>query len=418
MRRGRARLERQRFREERFRGIRSSLIESRLSEPDHRRHIVGRQPQRPLEGGRRVRDVSFRPVQVPEIIRPAHVARCERLRIEERRLPPDRGIRPPSTACPSRRIPSRDRRRVFPDPSVSRSARRSARAAGPATDSSRRERSGSATGRKALSIDRGCSARFPRRSRRPTARRTLDERSQALTGPRLPSASCIDRRAHRSTLRRARPAIRRGLCRCSPCRRDRRALSDRWRRRSCRRLSPGARACGPDSRASDTPRARRPCQRPCCRAPPQSQPHPVLAAADVVDQQPDRSAVVRHHDIGVAVVVDIAERGAATDLGMLQDRAGLSGDVLESPVAEIAEQLLGLLQRKRFVPRERFGRMPDRSVDGQDVQPAVVVEVEPGRAEARVRQARKPDARTRRPVLRRRRIRRSRRDRGPRGRAR
>ena len=38
--------------------------------------------------------------------------------------------------------------------------------------------------------------------------------------------------------------------------------------------------------------------------------------------------------------------------------------------------------------------MPDRSVDGQDVQPAVVVEVEPGRAEARVRQAWKPDART------------------------
>ena len=56
------------------------------------------------------------------------------------------------------------------------------------------------------------------------------------------------------------------------------------------------------------------------------------------------SAVVRHHDIGVAVVVDIAERGAATDLGGLQDRAGLSGDVLELAVAEIAEQLLGLLQ--------------------------------------------------------------------------
>src|SRR5712691_11651048 len=38
--------------------------------------------------------------------------------------------------------------------------------------------------------------------------------------------------------------------------------------------------------------------------------------------------------------------------------------------------------------------MPDRSVDGQDVQPAIVVEIEPGRAEARVWQAGKPDALT------------------------
>src|SRR5262245_8657024 len=39
--------------------------------------------------------------------------------------------------------------------------------------------------------------------------------------------------------------------------------------------------------------------------------------------------------------------------------------------------------------------MPDRSVDDEDIQPAIVVEVEPGGTEARVRQARKPDSCTR-----------------------
>jgi hypothetical protein len=70
----------------------------------------------------------------------------------------------------------------------------------------------------------------------------------------------------------------------------------------------------------------------------------MLAAADVVDQQPDRSAVVGDHDVGVAVVVDVAKCGAATDIGSLQNRASVFGDVRELPVAKIAEQLLGLLQ--------------------------------------------------------------------------
>ena len=60
--------------------------------------------------------------------------------------------------------------------------------------------------------------------------------------------------------------------------------------------------------------------RPC--RPRDSHADPVVGAADVIDQQPDRSVVVRHHDVSVAVVVDVAERGAAADLGRLQDSAG------------------------------------------------------------------------------------------------
>jgi hypothetical protein len=70
----------------------------------------------------------------------------------------------------------------------------------------------------------------------------------------------------------------------------------------------------------------------------------VFAAANVVDQQPDRSIVVRHDHIGVAVVVDIAECSTTADFGGSQRGAGLSRDIDECSVAEMAEKLLGLLQ--------------------------------------------------------------------------
>ena len=87
----------------------------------------------------------------------------------------------------------------------------------------------------------------------------------------------------------------------------------------------------------------------------QPQPDPVLAAADVVDQQligPLSFATTTSVSPSLSISPNAAPRPTS---GSLQDRAGLSGDVLKLPVAEIAEQLLGLLQRKRFVPRERFG---------------------------------------------------------------
>jgi hypothetical protein len=118
-----------------------------------------------------------------------------------------------------------------------------------------------------------------------------------------------------------------------------------------------------------------------------SQADPMSGVADVVDQQPDRSVVICRYDIGVTIVVYVAERSAATDVRSAQGCSRPFGDVREVTVTKIAKQLLGLLQREFFVAGERLGRMPDRSIDGQNVQPAVVVEIEPGRAEACIWQA-------------------------------
>ena len=122
---------------------------------------------------------------------------------------------------------------------------------------------------------------------------------------------------------------------------------------------------------------------------------PVVAAADVVDQQPGLAVVVGHQDVHVAVVVDVAERRAAADLRQLKRGAAARGDVLESPVAQIAEQQLSLVQRKGIVDvSQRLDRL-HRAVDDERVEPAVVVDVEPGRAEAGVRAARRSEPRSR-----------------------
>jgi hypothetical protein len=47
------------------------------------------------------------------------------------------------------------------------------------------------------------------------------------------------------------------------------------------------------------------------------------------EQQTDRSSVVGHEHVDVAVVVDVAEGGAAPDRQLLQGGAGLTGHVLK-----------------------------------------------------------------------------------------
>ena len=117
--------------------------------------------------------------------------------------------------------------------------------------------------------------------------------------------------------------------------------------------------------------------------------------ADIIDEQSDPSVVVAHQHVHVAVVVDIAEGGPAAYLGQLEHRASPVGDLLEPPVGEIAEQLFSLVQRKRIVrARKRLDSL-HRSVDRQEVQPAVVVKVEPGGPETGVRETEGTQSRTR-----------------------
>ena len=78
--------------------------------------------------------------------------------------------------------------------------------------------------------------------------------------------------------------------------------------------------------------------------------------------------------------------------------AGPAGDVLEPTVAEIPQKLVPLIQRKGMVGR-RVAVVHDPAVDGEEVEPAVVVGVEPGRPEPGIRQAGHADPCLRAPVL-------------------
>src|SRR5437762_13907997 len=80
---------------------------------------------------------------------------------------------------------------------------------------------------------------------------------------------------------------------------------------------------------------------------------------------------------------------------MLKDRAGARRDIFKASIRKIAEQLLRLMQWKRIVRlRERLDRLHG-AVDREQIEPAVVVVIEPRRAEPGERQAGGREARPR-----------------------
>src|SRR5262249_55845142 len=127
------------------------------------------------------------------------------------------------------------------------------------------------------------------------------------------------------------------------------------------------------------------------RAVEQTKAEPVVAIADGVDQQAGRGMDTRNDDVDVPVVVDVAERRTAADLEALERRSRLRGDVLETAVAQIAEEELALAVGKpvRSALLDRF----DRAVDREQIEPAVVVEIDPRGAKAGVPEAHRTDSR-------------------------
>ena len=119
---------------------------------------------------------------------------------------------------------------------------------------------------------------------------------------------------------------------------------------------------------------------------------PPGSLAHLVDQQARGAGVVGDECIDVAVVVDIAERGAPAHLGQGERGTCASGDFRVATAAEIVEELVQLVQRIGVAGDHQFLDLLDGTVHGEDVQPAVVVVVEPGGAEAGVREARSGDA--------------------------
>src|SRR5262249_50776735 len=116
-----------------------------------------------------------------------------------------------------------------------------------------------------------------------------------------------------------------------------------------------------------------------------------------VDEQSGWPVDVPYDDIDVAIVVDVAERRSAAHLERLEDGARLTGHVFETAIPKVSEEKLALAVGKSL-GRALLDRF-DRSVHRQEVQPAVVVEVEPRGAEAGVPPAHRTEARRRAQVF-------------------
>src|SRR5205823_5903756 len=78
------------------------------------------------------------------------------------------------------------------------------------------------------------------------------------------------------------------------------------------------------------------------------EPDPVTAIADVVDQQARRTGIVDDDDVGVSIVVDVAECRAAADFDQIENGTRAAGDVLEAG-AYVVKQLVSLSKRKRII---------------------------------------------------------------------
>ena len=118
----------------------------------------------------------------------------------------------------------------------------------------------------------------------------------------------------------------------------------------------------------------------------------MVPVVDLVDEKADGPVRVGDDDVGIAVVVDIAKRRAAADLRRLECRTGAIGDVFERATSQILKQLIRLLKRERVVGSEGVKVLGDEAVDGQDVEPAVIVEIEPASAKPRKGETGEPDA--------------------------
>ena len=113
----------------------------------------------------------------------------------------------------------------------------------------------------------------------------------------------------------------------------------------------------------------------------------MVTIADLIDEQLHSPAIVPHEHVGVSIVVDVAERSAAAYHRLSEHGSRSIGHLLEPIASKVPKQLRMLTKRKLVVFAGHRFEEPDRAVDRQQVEPAVVVEVDPGRAESRERQA-------------------------------
>src|SRR5439155_9686521 len=100
----------------------------------------------------------------------------------------------------------------------------------------------------------------------------------------------------------------------------------------------------------------------------------------LIQQKSHGAVVVRDDDVNVTVVVDVAERCAAADLRARERRPAGSARLLEAPGTGIVKQLVRHPIGQRL-PAQRFDDV-DAAVGDEQIEPPVVVIVDPVRAES------------------------------------
>src|SRR6185369_846687 len=107
---------------------------------------------------------------------------------------------------------------------------------------------------------------------------------------------------------------------------------------------------------------------------------PRIAITPVIAQQQRVAAGIAHHDVQVAVVVEIGHRQTAAHMLDAKRRTAYRRDVAKMAAAKVPVKQVGLTVRKLRV--EEFHIIDDVSVGDIDVRITVVVEVEDLGAEA------------------------------------
>src|SRR5439155_4149780 len=106
----------------------------------------------------------------------------------------------------------------------------------------------------------------------------------------------------------------------------------------------------------------------------QFQSQPVILALDIVIEQKGNSAVDTHHNIGIAVIVQVPHREAAGADALLEDLAALFAHIQHFSVAFVVKQNHGLTVR--YAAASQVNEVIGVAIGEDQVGPAVVVVIE------------------------------------------
>src|SRR5215469_4606614 len=116
----------------------------------------------------------------------------------------------------------------------------------------------------------------------------------------------------------------------------------------------------------------------------QAETDPRLLMANIIDQQAGGAAVVRDHDVDIAIVVDVAEGRPATDLEEGKGSSRTAGYVRESAVAIAVKQEFGLREGENTPFACLCLDHGNAAIDHEQVEMAVIIVVQHGDAKSRV----------------------------------